>query len=151
MLAKRKETVWELRSLTLPVVFVTGLLVGLGLTWTLRAQQLRTGNGKVLLQTDLVACPGQEIGVALLDVGPGTSGPHYHPGESFTYILDGSETYQLDGGPESTVKSGELLHELPKQIHTTGNSAPVKLLVVRVQPKGSPDTVRVESKRGSKQ
>ena len=140
-----------IRPLTLPVVFVSGLLVGLGLTWTVQAQQLRTGNGKLLLQTDLVACPGQEITVVLAEAGPGTSGPHYHAGESFTYILDGSETYQLDGSPETTVKSGELLHEAPKQIHTTGNSAPVKLLIVRVQPKGSPDTVRVESKRESKQ
>lgn len=136
-----------IRSITLPVVFVSGLLVGLGLTWTLQAQQIRTAKLKPLLKKDLTACAGQEITVTLIETGPGTSGPHYHPGESFTYILDGSETYQLDGGRETIVRSGDLLHEEPKQIHATGNSAPVKLLVIRIQPKGSTDTVRVDSKR----
>jgi hypothetical protein len=42
-----------------------------------------------------------------------SSGPHYHQGDSFTYVLEGSETYQLEGKPEVVVKAGDLLHEEP--------------------------------------
>ena len=137
----------RVRSMTLPVVFVTGLLVGLCFAWTLQAQQRRTGDNKLLLKKDLAACAGQEITIALNQFSPGSSGPHYHAGESFTYILDGSETYQLEGSRESVFKAGDLRQEEAMKVHTSGNSVPLKLLVIRVQPKGSPDIVRVESKR----
>ena len=68
-------------------------------------------------------------------------------GDSFTYVLEGSEMYQLEGKPEVVVKAGDLLHEEPLKVHTVGNGGPVKLLVIRVQDKGAPDIVRVAPKR----
>jgi hypothetical protein len=48
---------------------------------------------------------------------PGTSGRHYHPGHSFTWILEGSETCVVNGKPPRVVKSGDVLHEEPQQVH----------------------------------
>ena len=59
-------------------------------------------------------------------------------GHSFTWIIEGSEVYTVDGQPARTVKAGDLLHEEPMQMHTTENQSPVKLLVLRVVEKASP-------------
>jgi len=71
------------------------------------------------------------------------SGKHYHPGHSFTYVLEGSEDYVLDGQPSRIVRPGDLLHEAPMQLHTVGNADRVKLLVLRVIDKGKEPTVQV--------
>jgi len=81
--------------------------------------------------------------VELNEFGPGTSGKHYHPGHSFTWILEGSETYAVDGKPSRRVTSGDVIHEEPQQVHTVANDAAVKLLVFRVVEKGKPLIVRV--------
>jgi quercetin dioxygenase-like cupin family protein len=127
------------------LVFIGGITLGV-LTAPRLTAQLRTGNAKQLLKTDLSGCAGKEVTVTLNEIGPGTSGPHYHPADSFTYILEGSEVYQIEGQPKVVVKAGDVLHEKPKQVHTVDNTGPVKLLVVRVAEKGQPETVRVNSK-----
>jgi quercetin dioxygenase-like cupin family protein len=98
----------------------------------------------MLLKADLTGCKGKEVSIALDEFGPGTSGKHYHPGESFTYILDGSEIYEIEGKASKVVSVGDLLHEEPMQVHTVGNTAPLKLLVIRVLDKGQPDTVWID-------
>lgn len=134
------------RASTLSVIFVCGLILGSVVTSRLGAQ-FRSGKNKQLAKSDLGGCAGKEISISLNEFGAGTSGPHYHPGDSFTYVLDGSETYQLEGKPEIVVKAGDLLHEEPLKVHTVGNSGPVKLLVIRVQDKGAPDIIRIAPKR----
>jgi quercetin dioxygenase-like cupin family protein len=88
-------------------------------------------------------CNGKEVTIELIEAGPGTSGKHYHPGHSFTYVLDGSEAYALDGQSSKTVHPGDILHEAPMQVHAVDNMSPVKLLVVRVIEKGGPASVRL--------
>ena len=133
-------------KLSVILAFVAGGLLGLIASPQLGGQ-FRTTTTTQLLKTDLAGCDGKEVTVSLAEAEPGTSGPHYHPGESFTYILEGSEVYQVEGTSRTVAKTGDLLHEKPMQIHTTGNTAPVKLLVVRILDKGQPDTVRVGSNR----
>ena len=120
------------------LVFVSGVFLGTKLT-----AQYRTGKTTQLLKTDVSGCDGKEVTVTLNEFGPGTSGQHYHPADSFTFILEGSEVYQVEGQSKRVVKAGELLHERPMQVHTLDNAAPVKLLVVRVAEKGQPETVRI--------
>src|SRR5262249_1571289 len=111
------------------------------------AAQFRAGNNRQLIKTDLVGCAGKEVIITLNEFGPGTSGTHYHQGDSFTYVLEGSETYQVDGQPEVVVKAGDLLHEPPMKIQTVRNTDRVRLLVIRIQDRGVPDIVRVPGKR----
>jgi quercetin dioxygenase-like cupin family protein len=125
------------------VLFAAGVVVGWFAVPTLTAQ-FRTGKTEILQTTDLSgSCDGKQVVVELNEFGPGTSGKHYHPGHSFTWILEGSETYQVDGQPARAVKSGEILHEEPSQLHTVSNDAPVKLLIFRIVEKGQTVTVRV--------
>ena len=49
----------------------------------------------------------------------------------------------VDGKPSRVVKSGEVLHEEPQQVHRVDKDAPVRLLVFRVVEKGKPVTVPV--------
>jgi quercetin dioxygenase-like cupin family protein len=62
---------------------------------------------------------------------------------SVVRILEGSETYTLEGHAMKTVKAGDVLHEAPMQVHTVDNLSQVKLLVVRVIEKGKEATVRL--------
>lgn len=123
--------------------FALGVLVGSAAIPEVRAQ-LRTIVPNRLLTVDLAEwCAGKEVTVEILDAGPGTSGKHYHPGYSFTYILEGSEEYLQEGQPGRTVKVGDVLYEPPMVVHTVTNQSPVKTFVVRLLEKGKPVTVRV--------
>src|SRR5688500_14406358 len=93
------------RSTTLILVFAAGLFLGM-VSASRLAAQFRVGNNRQLSKTDLVGCAGKEVIVALNEFGPGTSGAHYHQGDSFTYVLEGSETYHVEGQPEIVVKTG---------------------------------------------
>ena len=125
------------------VGFVAGILVA-NLKIPLASAQFRTVKSTRLLTTDLAGwCEGKEVTVELNEAGPGTSGKHYHPGHSFTYILDGSESYAVEGQPGRTVHAGDILHEAPMQLHTVDNLSAVKLLVIRVIEKGKQATVRI--------
>jgi quercetin dioxygenase-like cupin family protein len=124
--------------------FVLGLLVAYLAMSSLNAQPRRVGKTATLLTTDLAGwCDGKQVVVEQNEFGPGSSGKHYHPGHSFTWILEGSETYALDGKPSRVVKSAEVLHEEPQEVHKVDNDAPVRLLVFRVVEKGKPVTVPV--------
>jgi uncharacterized cupin superfamily protein len=125
------------------LAFVLGILVGqLGIPSAYA--QFRDVKSERLLTADLTGwCDGKEVTVDLNAVGPGTSGKHYHPAHSFTYVLEGSETYALEGQPSKIVKTGDVLHEPPMQAHTVDNLSRVKLLVVRVIEKGKEATVRL--------
>src|SRR5262245_35596109 len=124
-------------------VFVLGSLVG-HMTTPVTYPQFRTTNRTTLLTTDLAGwCDGKEVTVELNQIDPGTSGKHYHPAHSFTYVLEGTETYTVDGQPSKTIRAGDVIHETPMQIHTAENLAPVRLLVVRVIEKGKEATVRL--------
>jgi len=124
-------------------IFVSGVVVGCLSIPTVRAQ-FRSVKTTHLLTTDLAGyCDGKEVTIELDEIGPGTSGKHYHPGHSFTYVIEGSEAYQLERQPAKIVKAGDVLHEEPMQVHTVENQSPVKLLVMRIIEKGKPATVRI--------
>jgi len=132
-----------MKSLRWTVIFVAGVGVG-HLSFPATAAQFRATKSARLLTTDLTGwCDGKEVTVELNEAGPGTSGAHSHPAHSFTYVLEGSETYVRDGEPSRTVRSGDLLYEAPMQLHSVENTAAVKLLVIRVADKGKEPTVRV--------
>jgi quercetin dioxygenase-like cupin family protein len=78
----------------------------------------------------------------LVELAPGAAvGRHYHPGDAFAYILEGSMVLELDGKPPVTLKPGDSGHVLPRQVHDDKNgsaSKPVKFLVFHVADKGQP-------------
>lgn len=61
---------------------------------------------------------GERIYCGLVTKKKGTgSKPHYHPDETFNYVLDGALKVNMDG-QEFVVPTGSLLHIPPNVVHT---------------------------------
>jgi len=99
-----------------------------------------------LVKRDLVG-GGNQGSVFLVELAPGAAvGRHYHPGDAFAYILEGSMVLELEGKPPVTLKPGDSGHVVPRQVHDDKNastSKPVKFLVFHVSEKGQPLAVPV--------
>jgi uncharacterized cupin superfamily protein len=89
------------------VAFVLGIVAGRLMSST-ALPQFRTVKTTRLLTTALEGwCAGKEMTIELNDISPGTSGRHYHPAHSFTYVFEGSEIYTVDGETPNVVHAGE--------------------------------------------
>jgi hypothetical protein len=100
-----------------------------------------------LLRADLADwCPGKEVVITVTANGPRNAafGRHFHPGHSFSWIIEGSQTVYPDGATPYDVTTGDVIHEQPFQISATGNTAPTKVLVLRILEKGQPPTTNVD-------
>ena len=61
---------------------------------------------------------GERIYCGLVTKKKGTgSKPHYHPDETFNYVLEGALKVNM-GGKEFVVPKGSLLHIPPNEVHT---------------------------------
>jgi Cupin domain len=111
----------RLRMFRTACTFLLGAIVGSYAIPAVNAQ-FRNVTTSRLLTVDLAGwCEGKEVTVDLNDIGAGTSPKHYHPGYSFTYLLEGSEEYAQEGKPVKTVKAGDVLNEVPMEIHAAEN------------------------------
>ncbi len=94
-----------------------------------------------------LASGANEGSIFLVELAPGAAvGRHYHPGDAFAYILEGSMVLELDGQPPVTLKPGDSGHVAPRQVHDDKNastSKPVKFLVFHVTQKGQPLAIPV--------
>jgi quercetin dioxygenase-like cupin family protein len=98
-----------------------------------------------LMTRDLAGIPGKEAIVLTVEYGPGESSrPHRHDANVFVYVLEGTITMQVKGGPAVTLHPGQTYYESPSDIHTVSQNAsktaPAKILVFIVKDKGSPIT-----------
>ena len=101
----------------------------------------------VLSKTDLAVAPGMEAIVLTVDGGPGLVGKkHYHPGDEFIYVTEGSLTLDVAGKGKVTLKKGETLHIPGRVVHQAINPSPAtpfKVVTFGVFEKGKPDTTIV--------
>jgi hypothetical protein len=97
---EKKRRGWMMKRVALAFFF--GVVVGHFAISGANAQ-IRTVKTTNLLTADLAGwCDGKELTVELNEAGAGTSGKHYHPAHSLTWILEGTETYTMqDSQPES--------------------------------------------------
>jgi quercetin dioxygenase-like cupin family protein len=124
-------------------IFGFGAAVG-SLTIPELSAQVRTLTTTRLITTDLAGfCDGKEVVVDYSEVAPGASAKHHHPGYSFGYMIEGSQTSTQAGKPAIVVRKGELLLEEPTQVNISENLAPAKVVTFRILEKGKPQTVRV--------
>ena len=101
---------------------------------------------ETLLKTQLEGVDGTEVIVSKVQIPANTSLPkHWHPGEEFVYILEGSVTLWQKDKESITGRTGEVVKVPLEQIHTgiTGNEG-ASLLVFRVHEQGKPERVKVE-------
>ena len=101
---------------------------------------------ETLLKTVLEDVEGTEIIVSRVTVPPNSSLPkHWHPGEEFAYILEGSAILWQKGKEDIVGKAGDVMAVPLKQVHTamTTDEGAV-ILVFRVHEQGEPERVLVE-------
>ncbi|MDA0348917.1 MAG: cupin domain-containing protein [Verrucomicrobia bacterium] len=99
-----------------------------------------------LMSSALEGANGKEIIVSRVSIPPNTSLPkHWHPGEEFAYVLEGSVVLWQKGKADVVCNVGEVAKVPFKQIHTamTGDEG-ATIVVFRVHEHGEPERVLVE-------
>jgi quercetin dioxygenase-like cupin family protein len=134
-------------ALSTATIFVLGLLAGVGVTRLGNAMQQHVKIAE-LHKADLVTSDGKEASMFLAELGPGANmGKHYHPGDAFAYILEGTMLLEIAGGQSVTLNPGQSGSLPPRTVHDDKNasqSAPLKFLVFHVAKKGDPLAVPVQ-------
>jgi quercetin dioxygenase-like cupin family protein len=99
-----------------------------------------------LMREELESAEDLEVVVSLVEVPPETKLPiHFHPGEEFAFVLEGSFVLWQEGKPDLRVKAGDAAKVPLKQVHTVVTDAETaKILVFRVHKKGQPERILVE-------
>ena len=82
------------------------------------------------------------------DWPPGFKLPwHMHPeGHEFVYVVEGEQTFEVDGVGTKVVKAGEVIHTPPNVAHFGRNATDKlsKTVVIRIKDKSQPITVEVK-------
>lgn len=107
------------------------------------ASELKLEN---LMKSQLEGVSGTEVIVSRVTIPPNTSLPrHWHPGEEFAYVLDGSVTLWQKGKDNIVGKKGDVVKVPLKQIHTAvTKEEAVTLLVFRVHEQGMPERIKID-------
>ncbi len=128
------------------VTLAVGIALGVLGTQVLHAQQevKRTE----LMRTDLEGIEGKQGVVYTADLPPGAVvAKHYHPGNDFVYILQGSVILEREGEPPVTFGPGQVFHNVPKRVHSVKNASTTdgaRLLVFQLPEKGQPLAIPVK-------
>ena len=135
------------RTVAMCSLFVVGILVGSASNEFLRAQGSQYVT-KQVAQTDLNNLPGQEALIFTSTWQPGFRLPlHMHPdGHEFTFVIEGEQTFEIDGVGTKVVKAGEVLYTPPNTPHFGRNATDKisKTLVLRIKDKDKPIMVEVK-------
>jgi quercetin dioxygenase-like cupin family protein len=131
------------------VLGVVGL-AAVGITKPHEGHETKTEKAKpkleTLLKTELEGVKGTEVIVSHVTIPPNTSLPkHWHPGEEFAYILEGSIVLWQKDKPEVVMNAGDIGKVPLKAIHTAMTKEQgATLLVFRVHEMGQPERVLVD-------
>ena len=99
-----------------------------------------------LLRESIAGVEGKEVIVSRVSFPPHTELPwHWHPGEEFFYVIEGSVTLLRRGQPDEATAEGDAQKIAPKIIHTgrTGEQG-AELVIFRVHAAGEPERYLVD-------
>ena len=104
-------------------------------------------NLETLLKAVLEGVDGTEVIVSRVTIPPNTSLPkHWHPGEEFAYVIEGSVTLWQEGKDDLVGKQGDVVKIPLKQVHTAvTKDEGATILVFRVHEQGQPERYPVEN------
>ena len=135
------------RTVATGALFTAGIIVGLVSSEWLHAQPVPAYTTKQVIQTALENLPGQEVLIFSSDWHPGFRLPlHKHPdGHEFTFVVEGEQTFEVEGLGTKIVKAGEVIYTPPNVAHFGRNATDKisKTVVFRIKPKDQPITVNV--------
>jgi quercetin dioxygenase-like cupin family protein len=129
------------------VLFAGGISVGAGFSEIIHAQAPKLAT-KQVFQADLNNLPGQEVLLFASTWQPGFALPlHMHPeGHEITYVVEGEQTFEVDGVGTKIVKAGEAIYTPPNTPHFGRNATDreSKTIVVRIKAKDQPVAIEVK-------
>ena len=99
-----------------------------------------------LLREPILGVEGKEIIVSRVSFPPHTELPwHWHPGEEFFYVIEGSVTIKRRGQDATPTAQGAAQKIAPEVIHTgrTGEQG-AELVIFRVHAAGEPERYLVD-------
>ena len=99
-----------------------------------------------LLRESIAGADGKEVIVSRVSFPPHTELPwHWHPGEEFFYVIEGSVTLKRRGEPDLPATQGDAQKIAPQVIHTgsTGEQG-AELVIFRVHAEGEPERYLVD-------
>ena len=99
-----------------------------------------------LLRESIAGVEGKEIIVSRVSLPPHTELPwHWHPGEEFFYVIEGSVTLKRRGEPDLLAETGDAQNIAARIIHTgnTGEQG-AELVIFRVHAAGEPERYLVD-------
>ena len=94
-----------------------------------------------LLREPILGVEGKEIIVSRVSFPPHTELPwHWHPGEEFFYVIEGSVTLKRRGQDDTPTAAGDAQKIAPEVVHTgqTGEQG-AELVIFRVHATGEPE------------
>lgn len=109
-----------------------------------RAQTQTVATGIVvtpLLRADSSAAEGLEAVVVMAEFAPGAStGRHFHLGDEYATVLQGTLELRVDGQPPQRIEAGQAYHNAKGVIHQTRNvgELPVRLSSTFIVEKNKP-------------
>ena len=99
-----------------------------------------------LLRETIAGAEGKEVIVSRVSFPANTELPwHWHPGEEFFYVIEGSVTLKRRGEPDLPAGEGDAQKIAPKIVHTgrTGEQG-AELVIFRVHAAGEPERYLVD-------
>jgi quercetin dioxygenase-like cupin family protein len=95
---------------------------------------------RTVLQQFDTSVPGREAVTARAEIpAGGTTGPHTHPGEEISYLLEGSVLLEVEGAPPRTLKAGDVFFIPAGKVHNaTPPSGKTIIIANYIVEKGKP-------------
>ena len=96
-----------------------------------------------MLRSPLSALPGAEVIISDVVIPPNAQvARHYHPGEEFLYVIEGSAIHVEEGKPDRELKVGDSYTIPPRAIHSPrGGPEGARAIVFRVHVAGQPERI----------
>jgi quercetin dioxygenase-like cupin family protein len=133
-------------------VFCAGAVAG-GVSVALVHAQAAPYETRQIIKTPLNNLPGQELLVFESTWQPGFRLPlHTHPnGHEVTYVIDGEQTFYIEGIGTKLVKAGEAIYTPPNTPHFGSNltDKPSRTVVIRIKDADKPIMLEVGANAAS--
>ena len=98
-----------------------------------------------MLRAPITSAPELEVIISDVIIPPGAEVPtHYHPGEEFVYVIEGSALHVEEGKEDRVASAGDTIVIAPEAVHAPrGGDQGARAIVFRVHVKDQPERIPV--------
>ena len=99
-----------------------------------------------MLRAPITGVDGIEVLISDVVIPAGAAVPsHYHPGEEFVYVIEGSAIHVEEGKQDQLIEAGEAFVIPPEAVHSPrGGPDGARAIVFRVHKEGLPERILIE-------